>query len=249
MILSRGESDVLGARGREQRGLHHGLAHHRVGGGGRGALGVLVHQAGQKLLIERAPIGADAHGLAVLDRHFDDGRELAVALVLEADIAGIDAVFVERLGAGRMIGEQLVADIVEIADQRHEAVLPRQLVADMRHGGGGLVAIDRDAHQLGAGAGERRDLRDGGVDIGRIRIGHGLHDDRRAAADLHGGLAGADLDADRAPTRRGSGAKLKRIVGRGGGRVRVVGHAERFPLGLARQSWPKTVLASSAQRK
>ena len=45
--------------------------------------------------------------------------ELRVALVLEADIAGIDAVFVERLGAGRMIGEQLVADVMEVADERH----------------------------------------------------------------------------------------------------------------------------------
>ena len=40
-------------------------------------------------------------------------------LVLEADIAGIDAVLVERLGAGRMVGQQLVADVVEVADQRH----------------------------------------------------------------------------------------------------------------------------------
>ena len=35
-----------------------------------------------------------------------------------------------------------------------------ELFADMRHGGGGLVAIDGDAHELGAGAGERRDLGD-----------------------------------------------------------------------------------------
>ena len=71
---------------------------------------------GQQLLVERAPIGADAHRLAVLQRHFDDGAELAVLLLLEADIARIDPVLVERLGAGRMLGEQLVADIVEIAD-------------------------------------------------------------------------------------------------------------------------------------
>ena len=74
---------------------------------------------GQQLLVERAPIRADAHRLAVLDRQFDDRGELPVLLFLEADIAGIDAIFVERLGAGGMIGQQLMADVMEIADQRH----------------------------------------------------------------------------------------------------------------------------------
>jgi hypothetical protein len=55
----------------------------------------------------------------VLDRHLDDGGELRVLLLAEADIARIDAVLVERLGAARMIGEQRVADVVEVADQRH----------------------------------------------------------------------------------------------------------------------------------
>ena len=86
---------------------------------GCGRARVLVHQAGQQLLVERAPIGADAHRLAVLDRGLDDGAELAVLLLLEADIAGIDAIFVERFGAGRMIGQELVADIVKVADERH----------------------------------------------------------------------------------------------------------------------------------
>ena len=58
-------------------------------------------------------------GLSLRDGDLDDGRELPVALVLEADIAGIDAVFGERLGASRMLGEQRVAVIVEVADERH----------------------------------------------------------------------------------------------------------------------------------
>src|SRR3984893_897335 len=72
----------------------------RAGGGGRAR--VLVHQAGQQLLVERAPIGADAHRLAVLDRGLDNGAELPILLLLEADIAGIDAILVERFGAGRI---------------------------------------------------------------------------------------------------------------------------------------------------
>ena len=90
----------------------------RASRGSRG-LGVLVHQPRQQFLIERAPVDADAHRLVVLDRHLDDLGELRVALVLEADIAGIDAVFVERLGAAGVIGQQRVAVVVEVADERH----------------------------------------------------------------------------------------------------------------------------------
>src|SRR6201992_4115868 len=58
--------------------------------------------------------------------------ELGVALVLEADIAGIDAVFVQSLGAGRIVGEQLVADVMEIADQRRGDAALAQAAANMR---------------------------------------------------------------------------------------------------------------------
>ena len=44
---------------------------------GFGATRVLVHQLRQQFLIERAPVGADAHRLAVLDRHLDDVRRTA----------------------------------------------------------------------------------------------------------------------------------------------------------------------------
>ena len=188
------QADLLGALGRQQRRLHHRLARHRARiASAFGELGVLVHQLREQLLIERAPVGADAHRLVVLDRHLDDGGELPVLLVLEADIAGIDAVLVERLGAGRMIGEQLVADVVEVADQRHVDAHLQQPLLDVRHGGGRLVAVDRDAHDLGAGARQRRDLARGAFDVGGVGIGHRLHDDRRAAADRDA------ADVDRQP--------------------------------------------------
>jgi cysteine synthase len=141
------QADLLGAHGRQQRRLHHRLARDGAGVDRRGAAGVLVHEVGQQLLVERAPVRADAHGLAVADRHLDDG-ELPVPLVLEADIAGIDAVLGQRLGAGRMIGEQLVADVVEVADEGHVDAAPGQPVADVRNRRGRLVAVHRDAHQL-----------------------------------------------------------------------------------------------------
>ena len=108
---------------------------------------------------------------------------MAVALVLESDIAGIDAVFVERLRAGRIIGQQLVADVMEVPDQRRGDAALAQRIADMRHGGGRFVAIDRDPHQLGAGAGKRRDLFHRARHIGGVGVGHRLHHDRGAAAN------------------------------------------------------------------
>ena len=100
-----------------------------------------------------------------------------------------------------MIGEQLVADIVEVADQRHVEAEPQQPLADLRHGRSTLVAIDGDAHHLRARLEERRHLGDRRVDIGRIGVGHRLHDDRRAAADDDA----ADIDGDRAPPWQGRG--------------------------------------------
>ena len=90
-----------------------------------------------------------------------------------------------------MVGQQLVADIMEIADQRRGDAALAQLVADMRHGGRGLVAIHRDADHFGAGARQRCDLLDGALDVGGVGVGHRLHDDRRAAAD--GDVADHDL--------------------------------------------------------
>ncbi|MGY4316809.1 hypothetical protein ACVWW1_006136 [Bradyrhizobium sp. JR3.5] len=186
-----GHAELLGAGRRQQRRLHHRLAGHRAGIARIGRGRVLVHQLGEQLLVERAPIGADTHRLVVLVGDLDDVGELGVALVLEADIAGIDAVLVERLGAGRILGEQLVADIVEVADQGRGDAQLAQAVADVRHGGGGFLAVDGDAHHLGAGAGERGDLGDGALDVGGVGVGHRLHDDRRAAAD--GDVADHDL--------------------------------------------------------
>ena len=84
-----------------------------------------------------------------------------------------------------------MAVVVEVADERHGDAHPGEPLADMRYGLGRLVAIDRDAHDLGAGTGEGCDLRCGRVDIGGVGVGHRLHDDGRAAAD--GDAADEDL--------------------------------------------------------
>ena len=79
----------------------------------------------------------------------------------------------------------------------------------MRHGRGSLVAVDGDAHDLRARTGEIGDLPHGGLDIGRVGVGHRLHDDRRVAADQYA----ADVD------RHGTAA------GQGRGREAVQRHA------------------------
>ena len=85
---------------------------------------------------------------------------------------------------------QLVADIMEIADQRHVDTAFGQAVADMRNGCGRLVAVDGNADKFGAGGGQGGDLCHRGIDIRRVGIGHRLNDDRCVAADGHM----ADLD-------------------------------------------------------
>ncbi len=195
--------------------MHHRLAHHGACRARRRRARVFVHQRGEELLIERAPIGADPHRLAIFDRRLHDETELLVPLVLEADIAGVDPVFVERLGAGGMIGQEFMADIMEIADQGDAAVHLCETVADMRHGGRRLIAVNGDPHELGARAGKRRDLGRRPFDIGRIRVGHGLHGDRRAAAGEDCRVAGPNAHANGAAAGRRPGIPGVREAGGG----------------------------------
>src|SRR6202007_611840 len=106
---------------------------------------------GEQLLVERAPIGADADRLVVLVCDLDDVGELGVALVLEADIAWIDGIFFARSRTGRIFGEQLVADIMEVADQGRGDAALAQAVTDMGNGGRRLPPVPRGAHHFKAG--------------------------------------------------------------------------------------------------
>jgi hypothetical protein len=131
--------------------------------------------------------------------------ELDVALLAEADVAGVDPVLGQGLGAGRVLGQQLVADVVEVADDRHLAAPGGEPVADPRHGPCRVLGVDGDPDQLRAGPPQLLDLVRRRLGVGRVGVGHRLHDDRRVAADLH--VADPDPNALAAPHRRQSAAR------------------------------------------
>ena len=111
-----------------------------------------------------------------------------------------------------MIGQQLVADVVEIPHQRHANAKLGQPVADMGHGGGGLVPVNGDSHEFRTRPGEVRDLLDGALDVGGVRIGHGLHDNGGAAAHQDGAGAIPHLDLNRAMPGRGAAGGVAQVI-------------------------------------
>ena len=191
------EPKLDGARCGQERRLHDRLVHHLARVLRQRRKRILVHEPGEQILIETAPVDADADGSAVARGNLDDLPELLVALVLEADIAGIDAVFRERHRAIRIIGEQCMAVIVKVADQRRGDAEYIEPLADDGHRGSGFCTVHRDAHKLRTGAGERRDLARGRIDIGGVGIRHRLHDNWGVAAKDDA----ANIDRNGAPSR------------------------------------------------
>ncbi len=115
-----------------ERGEHHALVDDFFGGEAEVFVGVLLHFAHHEFLIQRAAVHADADGLAVVARHFADGGELFVAALAGADVAGIDAVFIERGGAVGILGEQDMAVVMEVTDEGDVAALVEQALFDFR---------------------------------------------------------------------------------------------------------------------
>ena len=185
MMRSRGRPELHGTRRALERRGDHGFAHDLLRRQWRGARVVLVHHAREQVLVEAAPVHADAHGLLVLAGELDHLGELRIALAAAADIAGVDAVLRQRLRASRMFAQQLVTVEVEVADDGHADAELREAVADRRDRGGRRGFVHGDAHQLGAGARQRLDLLRGAFDVGRVRVGHRLDDDGRGPTDGH----------------------------------------------------------------
>ncbi len=120
-----------------------------------------------------------------VDRDADYACELGRALAAAPYVARIDPVFGQCFGARRMLREQLVSVVVEVADQRDAALHRVQAVAYARNAVRSGRRIDCDTHQLGTGSSKVSAL-DGSCNIiSRFRVGHGLDSNGRAAADAH----------------------------------------------------------------
>ena len=156
------------------------------------AVGVLLHLRDDELLVERAAVHADPDRLAAIARDAADRGELLVAPLAGADVAGIDAVLVQRLRALREARQQQVAVVVEVADERRRHAGVEHAPLDLGDGRGGLGHVDGHAHHLGAGLGELDALLSRARGIGRVGHRHRLDHDGRAAADLDR----TDPDAD-----------------------------------------------------
>jgi hypothetical protein len=142
------------------------------------------------LMIQRAAIDADAYRLVVIDRDLANGRELFVAPLAGADIARVNPVFIQRVGAFRVARQQQVAIVMKVADQRCRATGVEHATLDLGNCRRGFGQIHGDAHHLRARLPQLDALLRRGCRIRRVRHRHRLDDDRRAAtngdvADLH----------------------------------------------------------------
>ena len=103
---------------------------------------------------------------------------------------------------------RVVADLVDVRrDEFRQAVvllqvdrqIGRRLPANLGQRLGVLLAVDGNPHDVGPGRVQVVDLRDGGVDVWRVRRRHALHGDR---------MAGADGDRTDAHATRGIAARM-----------------------------------------
>ena len=121
----------------------------------------------------------------MLDGYFDHGAEVVIILAADGAVAGIDAVFGESFGAVGIFGEELVAVVVKVADDGRGPAFGADAFDDVGNGFGGVVVVNGDTNELGAGASEGGDLLDGGFDVRGVGVGHGLDDDRGGGADAN----------------------------------------------------------------
>ena len=155
------------------------------------ARGVLVHHRREQVLIERAPVHADPHGLVAIDCDLNDRPEVFVP-AFTSDVARVDSVLCQRLRTSRILCEQEVPVVMKVADDGSGD----PAIGDPRYqfgeGLGGVVVVDGDPHELGASACQGNHLIGGRSSVGRVGVRHRLDDDgmRRAHSD------GADKCAD-----------------------------------------------------
>ena len=140
-MRSAGSPSASACRALSIAELDQRLAHHRVGIAAARAFAfssISRARSSGSRLPQLTPMRT---GLLVAHRLLDHHRELRIALAALADVARIDAVLGERLRALRELGQKLVTVEMEVADQRHGAVLRVQALADPGNRGRGLAVL------------------------------------------------------------------------------------------------------------
>src|SRR5881397_2446780 len=104
--------------GRFDGAHHHGLHDDVAGICWFRTAGIFVHQTCDKCLIQRAPVHPDPDGFCVLECDFNDGPEIVIMAAAHPHVAGVNAVFVQRVGTIGIFAEKNMTVIVEVTDDR-----------------------------------------------------------------------------------------------------------------------------------
>ena len=145
------EAVTFGSFGGAQRTFSNGAAGDFHGVERFGKKVVVVHHLGEKDGIKRAPVDADADGFVVFDGRFNHDAEIVILFAADVDVAGIDAVFGERAGAGGIFFQQQMAVVMEVADDGDIDAEGAQGVDNDWNGLSSLVGVNCDADEFRTG--------------------------------------------------------------------------------------------------
>jgi len=109
---------------------------------------VLVHQSREQRAVERAPVDADPHRLAVVHSDANHRAEVFVVLLADVDVAGVDAVLGERARALRILRQKQMPVVVKVADDGNSKALRLERLRDFRHGSGSRAGRDLAASRV-----------------------------------------------------------------------------------------------------
>ena len=91
-----------------------------------------MHLGDSQLLVQRAAVDANANRPVIVDGDLADCRELFVPSLTGADVAWVDAVFVQRGRTVRVARQQQMAVVMEIADGQCIASRVEHALLDLR---------------------------------------------------------------------------------------------------------------------
>ncbi len=141
------ESDLFGQERGTERALEHRLDVDVMRVERFGVAPILIHHRSEQILVERAPVDADAHGFAIRDRDRNDRAEVVVA-ALAANVAGVDPILRERTRAVGIFCEEQMPVVVKVADDGDVDADVGQATHDFGDGRGSGLVVHGHAHEL-----------------------------------------------------------------------------------------------------